>query len=176
MKKMIVMLAVVTMVAAANAGTVLWTSSGLQTALPGGAFSGTALSGAIAYLYQGTPDGAAIKAAIDGDTFTGAGNLSSATTSSLGVIGKAGIGSFVSQNVTLYMVIFDAATIGGANYYMISSAITQSFGASGNKTYTFTTAGGTLPTSWTAVVPEPTSMALLALGVAAIGLRRKIRK
>lgn len=175
MKKMIVMLAVVTMVAAVNAGTVLWTSSGLQTALPGGAFSGTALSGAVAYLYQGTPDAGAIGDAIAGDTFTGAGNLATALTTTSGGILKSGIGNFVSTPVTLYMVIFDAATIGAANYFMVSSAITKTFGASGNNTYTFTTAGGTLPGSWTAV-PEPTAMALLALGVAAIGLRRKFIK
>ena len=175
MKKMMMTLAIALFAVAVNAGTVTWGSSGLKTALPNGTFSTTALSGAVAYLFVGTPDSTAIANAIANDTFTGAGNLATAFTTTSGGIGKAAIGSFVSQNVTLYMVLFDASTIANANYFMISSAITQSFGASGNKTYTFVSSNGTLPSSWTAV-PEPTSMALLALGVAAVGLRRRFMK
>lgn len=175
MKKMMMTIAIALVAVAVNAGTVTWSSTGLKNALPGGAFDTTALSGAVAYLFVGTPNVGAITTAIENDTFTGAGNLATAFTTTSGSILKTGIGSYVNQNVTLYMVVFDAATIAGANYFMVSSAITKSFGASGNNTYTFTTAGGTLPSSWTAV-PEPTSMALLALGVAAVGLRRKFIK
>ena len=175
MKKMMMTLAIVLFAVAANAGSITWTSSGLKTALPNGTFSTTALSGAVAYLFLGTPDATAIANSIANDTFTGSGNLASAFTATTGAITKMGVGSYVSTPVTVYMVIFDASTIANANYFMISSAITQTFGASGNKTYTFVSSNGTLPSSWTAV-PEPTSMALLALGVAAIGLRRRFMK
>jgi hypothetical protein len=176
MKKLLMILTVL-LVGAASAGTVTWSSSALKEADEDGKFTATALSGAIAYLFVG--DGAAAAAtasAIEAQTFTGAGALSSAPTTGAGVILKSGIGgSYVSQDVTLYMAIFNTSAIAGSDYYMVSSPVTKTFGATGNQTFTYTTLNGKLPSEWTAV-PEPTSFALVGLGAAALALRRRIRK
>lgn len=181
MKKMMLMMAVVVLAMATNAATLTWSMTGLKapvdSVLPGldPTFSAVNLVGAVGYVFVGAQDTAALKAAIDGGKFTGAGNLWTATTSAAGGITKTTLGAFANQDVTLYSVVFNGPTIAASTMYMISSDYTQHF-LLANLTYQFTTANGRMPGVWTTIVPEPTSMALLAIGVAALGLRRKNRK
>jgi len=174
MKKLIMIAAVAASALVVNAATVTWSVGGTLTPNPDGTFSAGSLNGGIAYLFVGAQDTTALKTAIEGKTFTGAGNLWSQATTAGGAIFKTGLGSYVNQDVTLYMVIYDKGTIAGSGFYMISSDYTQKF-TTANKTYTFTTALGYLPSQWTPV-PEPTSFALVGLGAAALALRRRIRK
>jgi hypothetical protein len=175
MKKTVMMImAIVAMTMVTNAATLTWGVSGTKTPNSDGTFSAVALSGGIAYVFVGAQNTANLITAIEGKTFTGAGNLYSKATSGTGFISQAGLGSYSMQDVTLYTVIFDKGTIAGSGFYMISSDVTQHFENS-NLTYSFTTANGRLPDHWTAV-PEPTSFALVGLGAAALALRRRIRK
>lgn len=171
MKKLVMMLAVIAMAAMTQAATVTWSLTGVKAPNGDGTFSATALNGGIAYLFYGAQDTATLNSAIVGQTFTGTGSLYTKATSSTGAITQAGIGNYSNQSVTLYTVIFDGATIATSSYYMISANVTKNF-VNSNLTYSFNTS---MPTSWTAI-PEPTSMALLALGVAAVGLRRRFSK
>ena len=165
MKKVIMSIAVACSAIVINAATVTWQCTG--NFLPGSTTE--RLNGAIAYLFIGdSTDG--IAESILAGTFTGAGALADATTKSTGAVTKAGIGNYSSQDVSLYMVLFDAATITDATHFKVSGVITQTFGTSGNKTYNFTT--DIAAKEWQAI-PEPTSAMLLVLGIAALALKRK---
>lgn len=174
MKKLVIMMTIAAAAILSNAATVTWSSSGNLAPNPDGSFSASPLSGGLGLLFYGAQNTAALIEAIEGETFTGAGAIATKNTSTTGAISMLGVGSYANQSVTLYMVLFDGPTIATSSFYMISDDYTQTF-TTVNKTYSFTTANGRLPTEWSPV-PEPTSMALLGLGVALVGLRRKFRK
>ena len=67
-----------------------------------------------------------------------------------------------------YAVVFNAS----GTQFALSTVASTTFVAAGNATMNL---GGAANFTVYEIVPEPTSMALLALGVAALGLRRKLR-
>jgi len=87
----------------------------------------------------------------------------------------------LSQQSVFY-VIFNSSDLTSEDLkYSVSQFYTQDLNNTGSKAYTITWAnwGGTGVSGsgmWQEIIPEPTAMALLALGAAALGLRRRFRK
>ena len=174
MKKLLIIAAVALAAVSARAASVTWTVLNIQSspATEVGA-------GWLVQLYSA--DTTFSYDAAKAGTITA---LDSTTSVASGTIFKSSstFGNYAANTpVNTYAVIFDAATVADAKYYIVSAELDKTVAASGaNLTVGFGNMGATATTntfrnsSWTAAaVPEPTSGLLLLLGMAGLALKRK---
>lgn len=176
MKKFLIAGCALVMAVSVHAAAYTWSTveAFFYTPNADGSPSSTKLTGAIAYIFEGTAeDMATMVAAINDGTFTGAGAMASLTTNTKGKL--AGTVGSVSGRGTydLYMVIFDAATVGDAKFYQSASGSFY-YGGTGDVPAAFSGIGGT-SNAWNPIstVPEPVFMGIFAAGMVAVLLRRQ---
>ena len=184
MKKMMVMMAIMLVAGLSQAATVSWSTGTIKVPTLGtgafGANTGTTTALYLANITFYADNGGVAGAAISGITGS---TLTDNSTSVASVLNGTTAGTSFSASTKYWaQVVVTTAVNGGAgSWIMTSDRASFTVPGTGNANLTFLTGGGFdvasnhMPAVWTAV-PEPTSLALLALGAAAMGLRRKFRK
>jgi hypothetical protein len=174
MKKLVTFLSAAMLTAAVQAAAVAWTTGNNAIKVPNadGSFgpnAGATSGQYLATVYFFADNGGVAGSAIEGVT----GNTDNSTSVLSALNGTTAGYDFVAGSAYWAQVVVTTLPAAGTYYTMSSSKVMFTIPGTGSAALNFTTLGA-MPSQWT-VVPEPTSMALLALGAAAIGLRRKFR-
>ena len=175
MKKALAIVAVALVAIASQAASVKWTANKI-----GASSEGSDISTYTAYFFitantQGGTvfDKAKVEADITAGKFTGANGTytQKATVNKLKSLSGTYDGGWANgDSVTGFIVIFDSADTTSGNAIITGTATTSFTSASGAPSMAF---GAQNNATWTPV-PEPCTVALVALGLAAFGLKRRV--
>lgn len=177
MKKVVYALMAVLFAGFCQAAQINWVVTGINTPTKDGDVwknTGSALEGAQLYLFQVDQVAqSSVADAILGGTFSSVSGsaIDNGASNGSGVKLLKAAGNYSAPDSFDFYVVAFASTTDG-DFFMVSETKSVTWTGAANQM-----ANWALPaTAEWQVIPEPTSMALLALGVAAVGLRRRFRK